>query len=281
MRSRETVVNPLSIAARIDDAGAAEICEMTRDLRLWIVENLDEVTDAQLPRRKQIEDAQSRRIAERLKKPGEFRGAAHVSSIHSHCRIRFPVNIALMRPRYDIRIDGRELFVIDDVISGARLENLTTYFEFAPAQRIEADRLASGDTRLWIIPIERDVAERQPYTNAIMSEVAEHFPGETFAIERAYCNATTFGDMLYPHRDNYDLSSRDVTALIFVCNEWKKEWDGETIFFNDAGDAMHAIAPRPGRLVLFRSAIEHRAGTPSRICNRTRLTLALKLRASQ
>ena len=185
-----------------------------------------------------------------------------------------------MRARYEFRIDGRELFVIDDVVSGARLANLTSYFELAPAQRLEADSMTSGDTRLWIIPIERDVAERQPYVNAVMSEVTEHFPGEAFSIERAYCNAISFGDMLYAHRDNRDRASRDLTALLFVAGEWRKEWGAETIFFNDDGDAVHAITPRPGRLILFRSAIEHRAGAPSRVCNHTRLSLALKLRAA-
>ncbi len=184
-----------------------------------------------------------------------------------------------MRARYEFRIDGRELFVIDDVVTGARLENLTSFFDLAPAQRIEGD-VTGTDTRLWIIPIERDVAERQPYVHAILAEAAERFPGETFAIERAYCNAINHGDMLHAHRDTRNPSVRDVTALLFVAREWKREWDGETIFFNDDGDAVHAVSPRPGRLVLFRSAIEHRAGAPSRLCNRTRLTLALKLRAT-
>lgn len=185
-----------------------------------------------------------------------------------------------MRARYESRIDGRELFVIDDVLAGARLEHLASYFDLAPAQRIESD-ITGADTRLWIIPIERDVAERQPYVAAVMSEVVEHFPGESFAIERIYCNAIGYGDMLYAHRDHHERDSRNVTALLFVNPEWKREWAGETIFFNDDGDAVHAVTPRPGRLVLFRSGIEHRAGAPSRICHRTRLTLAIKLRATR
>lgn len=184
-----------------------------------------------------------------------------------------------MRTRYELRIDGRELFVIDDVLTGARLDHLGSYFDLAPAQRIEAD-VTGSDTRLWIIPIELDVAERQPYVNAVMSEVTEHFQGESFAIERVYCNAVNYGDMLYAHRDHRDRDSRNLTALLFVTPDWKREWCGETIFFNDDGDAVHAVSPRPGRLALFRSAIEHRAGAPSRVCNRTRLTLALKLRAT-
>jgi len=184
-----------------------------------------------------------------------------------------------MQARHEFHIDGRELLVIDDVVTGPRLENLASFFDLAPAQRIESD-ITGADTRLWIIPIERDAAERQPYAAAILNEVREHFPGETFAIDRAYCNAISYGDMLYAHRDARDRESRNLTALLFVATEWKREWGGETIFFNDDGDAVHAISPRPGRLVLFRSTIEHLAGAPTRACNRTRLTLALKLRAS-
>jgi len=183
-----------------------------------------------------------------------------------------------MRARYEYDIDGRKLVVIDDVLTGARLDHLASYFDLAPAQRIESD-VTGADTRLWIIPIERDVAERQPYVHAIMSEVTEHFAGESFCIERVYCNAISYGDMLYAHRDQHDADARDLTALLYVNPEWKREWCGETLFFNEEGDAVHAVSPRPGRLAIFRSSIEHRAGAPSRICNRTRLTLAVKLRA--
>jgi len=183
-----------------------------------------------------------------------------------------------MRARYEYEIDGRKLVVIDDVLTGSRLDHLASYFDLAPAQRIESD-ITGTDTRLWIIPIERDVAERQPYVNAIMSEVSEHFPGESFCIERVYCNAISYGDMLYAHRDQRDDANK-LTALLYVNPEWKREWCGETLFFNEDGDAVHAVSPRPGRVAIFRSSIEHRAGAPSRICNRTRLTLAVKLRAN-
>jgi hypothetical protein len=182
-----------------------------------------------------------------------------------------------MHARPKLLVDGREIVVIDDFMSGERLANLATFFDFAPAQRVEGDRTGEGASRLWVIPIRRDVAEQQPYYRDIVKVIAEQFPRESFALQRAYCNAISYGDMLYPHRDNRDTSSRDLTALLFVADTWEKDWGGETIFFDDAGDSLFAVWPRPGRLVLFRSTIEHRAGTPSRICPRTRLTLALKL----
>ena len=180
--------------------------------------------------------------------------------------------------RHRFAIDGREIFVLDDFVQGARLAHLTTYFDFAPAQRIEADRGDTDASRFWIVPLDRDATEQQPHYRDVVNAAAEHFAGERFALERAYCNVISYGDMLYRHRDSGD--ARDVTALLFLCESWDAAWGGETIFFDDAGDAVHAVSPRPGRLVLFRSSIEHRAGSPTRVCNRTRLTLAFKLRHS-
>lgn len=183
-----------------------------------------------------------------------------------------------MPPRYAFSVDGRELFVIDDVLAGERLAHLTTWFDFAAAHRVESDSAAGVDMRSWIVPLERDVALRQPYYDAMLREVSACFPAERFALERAYCNVVTFGDVLLPHRDSEQ--PRDVTALLFVSETWERAWGGETLFYNEAGDAVHAVSPRPGRLVLFRSAIEHRGTPPSRLCFRARLTLALKLTGS-
>ncbi|HKR65506.1 MAG TPA: 2OG-Fe(II) oxygenase [Thermoanaerobaculia bacterium] len=178
--------------------------------------------------------------------------------------------------RHRFAVDGRELFVIDDFLQGARLAHLTTYFDFAPAQRIEADRVDTDGSRFWIVPLDRDTTEQQPHYRELLQVAGEHFHGESFTLERAYCNVISYGDMLYRHRDSS--SDGDVTALVFLCESWEAAWGGETIFFDAAGDAVHAVSPRPGRLVLFRSSIEHRAGSPTRVCNRTRLTLAFKLR---
>ncbi len=180
-----------------------------------------------------------------------------------------------MSPRYELRVDGREVFVVDDVIGGERLAHLATWFDFAAAQRVESDSADGIDVRSWIVPLESGVVVQQPYSEAILREVDRCFPGERFTLKRAYCNVVGFGDVLVPHRDSN--AARDVTALLFVNDTWERIWGGETIFYNDAGDAVHAVSPKPGRLVLFRSRIEHRGTPPSRLCLRSRLTLALKL----
>ena len=181
------------------------------------------------------------------------------------------------RMRRETEIDGRRIVVVDDVLSGARLTNLAAWLELAPAQRIEGDS-ASSDARSWSITFDHDAVPSQPYYDAMMREVASVFPDETFTLKRAYCNVVSFGDILVPHRDSR--FERDVTALLYVAETWEKNWGGETIFFDDSGDARHVVSPRPGRLVLFHSMIEHCGTAPSRLCTRARMTLALKLKAA-
>ena len=183
----------------------------------------------------------------------------------------------MMVPPTRWTVDDRELFVVDDVLSGPRLVHLATYFDHAPSQRVESDSAAAGN-RSWIIPLENDVVLRQPYHEAMMDAVRACFPNESFSLQRAYCNVVTFGDVLLPHRDSRD--ARDVTALLFVNERWERAWGGETIFYDAGGDAVHAVSPRPGRMIAFRSIIEHRGTPPSRLCMEARLTLALKLRGA-
>jgi hypothetical protein len=182
-----------------------------------------------------------------------------------------------MPPRAEARIDGREVFVIDDVVSGNRLAHLMTYFDFAPATRIESDSADPDQPRSWIVPIDNDVALKQPYYDAITEQVQVLFPNDAFTLKRAYCNVVSAGDVLLPHRDSRNPD--DVTAMLYVAEEWDRAWGGETIFYDAQGDAAYAVSPRPGRLVAFRAGIEHRGTPPSRLCTRPRLTLVLKLAA--
>ena len=181
------------------------------------------------------------------------------------------------RMRREIEIDGRRIIVVDDILSGTRLTNLAAWLELAPAQRVEGDT-GSSDARSWSISFDQDGVVSQPYYDAMMREAGDAFPGETFTLKRAYCNVVGFGDILLPHRDS--AAERDVTALLYVAETWERNWGGETIFFDDSGDARHVVSPRPGRLVLFHSIIEHCGTAPSRLCTRARMTLALKLKAA-
>ena len=123
------------------------------------------------------------------------------------------------------------------------------------------DTLLSGDNpiaALWQL-IERDVTRGR------------------FDIERVYVNAYTYGDCPTIHVD-HDADGH-FTALYYVNLEWRAEWSGETVFYNQARDEIiRSVLPRPGRLAVFDGTVPHVAREPNRIAPVVRYTLALKLR---
>ena len=63
---RETVVHPQAVPPRSDEASLAEIGEVPRHLRLRQLQALVDVADADLARTEEGEDAESRRVGQRL-----------------------------------------------------------------------------------------------------------------------------------------------------------------------------------------------------------------------
>jgi len=175
-------------------------------------------------------------------------------------------------------LDGREIVVIDDFFSGAVLEHFARDVDFAPFLRQEEDRTGFSPHRTWVSIFKPDDVRRQPYVAALARHIDEQFPGERFELFRAYASSLSFGEMQFSHRDA-PAASRDLTAIVYLTDGWQREWGGETIFFSDDGEARIAVSPKPGRLVLFRGGIEHRASPPMRDCPRPRLTIVIKFEA--
>src|SRR5262245_51153529 len=68
-RRHEPVMNPESLAARLDQASLAEVCEVARNLRLWNPQRLLDVAHAELTGQQQSEDAKSCGIGQGLEQP--------------------------------------------------------------------------------------------------------------------------------------------------------------------------------------------------------------------
>lgn len=182
-----------------------------------------------------------------------------------------------MRERFDI--DGRELFLIDDFFSGPALETLACDVENEPFVRGERDRSQGTDFVSWSRDYDPPSIRRQPYFRRITDELAACFPAQPFELVRAYASALSYGDLSLAHRD-CGAEARDVTAVLYLTPGWQRDWGGETIFFSESGDARVAVSPRPGRLALFRGAIEHRGDPPTRACTRARVSMVFKFAAT-
>lgn len=172
-------------------------------------------------------------------------------------------------------ISGREIFICDDVIDLAMVQQIGTTVRGMHYIRKEKSRLdVPGLAAVSDIPAETIATE--PFLRSVRRIVEQAFPGEQFSDQRAYVNCSIYGDGYYVHRD-CPAHEQHVTALYYANLEWRTDWGGETIYFNDEEEAEIAVTPRPGRLVIARGAILHRGNVPTRVCYEQRYTLAYKL----
>jgi len=174
-----------------------------------------------------------------------------------------------------VLIEGRELFVCDNLIDPAMVGAIGTAVKAMHFVRKEKSRpdvpgtAASAD-------IDSALLTKDPFFLRLRSVAESVFPGEALHDLRAYVNCSVYGDSYYTHRDCAP-ERKDVTVLYYANLLWQADWGGETLFYNDENDAVLAVSPRPGRLVVSRGSIQHRATVPTRGCYEERLTVAYKM----
>lgn len=177
-----------------------------------------------------------------------------------------------------LTLDGRELFVFDEIIAMRDHRELALSLERLPYTRLQVDTKATVHRyRYWSAHLELATIRRQLVYERIAALLDEHFAEEKLRLDRAYVNQNSYGDMTFIHTDG-GARQRDVTALYFAHARWRTEWGGETLFFDRRADARFAVSPTPRRLVLFRGSIKHRIGVPTRQCSVTRLSLVFKFK---
>jgi SM-20-related protein len=174
-----------------------------------------------------------------------------------------------------LTISGRELFICDDFIDPAMVTAIgsdlkTMHFVRKEKSRLGVPGLASSAN------IDTALLPRDPFFLRLRAIAEKLFPGEALHDQRAYVNSAVYGDSYYIHRDS-PADSNNVTVLYYANLVWEPDWGGETIFYKDDNDAVLAVSPRPGRLVISRGAILHRGTVPSQDCYEARLTIAYKL----
>jgi hypothetical protein len=177
-------------------------------------------------------------------------------------------------------LEGQDLHIVDGLFKPdfvAMVHEIAKRFTFALD---DADTVASEHIRHWRRDLDTDFIETHPILKVWLAQLerktAELFPGGKGALKEVYCNNHGYGDHQHAHRD----SKSGITVLYYVNAEWQPDWQGETLLFDAAQDAHHAVAPRPGRLLLFPANMLHRGGTPSRTCVERRFVLVAKFKAA-
>ncbi|XP_006811350.1 uncharacterized protein LOC100378795 [Saccoglossus kowalevskii] len=92
------------------------------------------------------------------------------------------------------------------------------------------------------------------------------------------CNLIRTSDYSQIHKDCAH-GNDEFTFLLYLNKDWKIEYYGETIFFDDSDELEPVLAVKPkfGRIVIFNCLIPHSARPPSILVNGARLTFAVKV----
>jgi len=98
-----------------------------------------------------------------------------------------------------------------------------------------------------------------------------YFPDMILA--RCYISQHTYGTDGYPHTDSTRDNSK--TLVVYLNQEWRPEWAGETVIFQD-GEIVCASLPKANRGLIFPGNRLHVARSPSRVCPVARTTLMFK-----
>jgi hypothetical protein len=184
----------------------------------------------------------------------------------------------MVAPSRTASVDGRDVFVFDDLVP---VDECSRYFRaitLAAFTRTETARTDIADTRHWVCEMPLENLPRASLWQATEQAVAAVRADERYQPYRVYTNYAGFGDLLLTHVDAQP-ELRELTALWYLCERWDTEWGGETLFYDAAGDARLAVSPKPARLLLFDGAIRHAGKPPNRNCPIGRYTFAIKLRA--
>lgn len=184
----------------------------------------------------------------------------------------------MIAPARALQVAGRDVFVFDDLVP---VEECARYFAALSRASFTRSESARPDAELrhWVCEMPLENLPRISLWEPTERAVAQVRAGERYLPYRVYTNFASYGDTLLTHVDALP-NLRELTALWFVCESWDTEWGGETLFYDDAGDAQVAVSPRPGRLLLFDGAIRHAGKPPNRNCHVARFTFAIKLRAA-
>ena len=180
-------------------------------------------------------------------------------------------------PVRSANVGGREIFVFDGLVPTAEFLPYARAIPRAAFTRTETAR-PDSDVRHWVCEMPLGNLPDTVLWHATEKAVLTVRPNERYRAYRVYTNYASFGDVLLTHVDALP-NTRELTALWFLCEGWETEWGGETLFYDDAGDAQVAVSPKPGRLLMFDGAVRHAGKPPNRNCPVGRYTFAIKLRA--
>jgi hypothetical protein len=166
--------------------------------------------------------------------------------------------------------------VVDNSLSESCQTTLANWFSRQSFVLADVDSERASFSKHWIRPLDSEIYRLLAvpvlgWVDALCRLCAPHLRLQLTEV-KAY--ATPYGDVPTYHQDS-ELAPT-LTAVLYCHQDWRPDWGGELIIADSGGEPRVAIAPRPGRLVVFRGDLPHKAGSPSRLSYAPRNALVLR-----
>jgi SM-20-related protein len=178
----------------------------------------------------------------------------------------------LARVTRRVAIDGKPLVVLDGVFREEDITSLFSLLERSPYRLDDRDTDETAHVRHWKAELPIPMAQATPILRDCIRITELVARPDRLSLHRVYANLEMSGDIQFPHIDRTD----GITCLYYANAVWEGQWQGETVFYDDRGEACHVVAPRPGRVALLVGGKTPRGGVPSRECYVPRITVAFK-----
>jgi|SRR6056300_345084 Rps23 Pro-64 3,4-dihydroxylase Tpa1-like proline 4-hydroxylase len=178
-------------------------------------------------------------------------------------------------------LDSGTIIVDDNSISEELKKFLDWTREEALYQSKQYDNFDSKDIQkpIWVCKFPPEEFEKTPIWPEVLDNFLNYFEHEAVKLTESYILVSNFGEEHYYHLDPKGVgSSRSITAVIYLNEEWDKNWGGETMF-EENDDVVHAVLPKFGRIVYFDHCISHSTRAPNVQCPQRRYVLVLKIQA--
>lgn len=173
-----------------------------------------------------------------------------------------------------LEIEDRPLIIVDGLFKENEIKEWYSELKALSYSLSDYDTENTAFSRHWKSEwdVKQNDLDQFLLVSKILATTNDYFPQFKSKLNRIHSNLHLYGDLQFPHVD----CEKGCTAIYYANSDWDPNWTGETIFFNSQKEAIYAIAPKPGRVVIFDGTILHRAGVPSRQCFEPRITLAFK-----
>jgi Rps23 Pro-64 3,4-dihydroxylase Tpa1-like proline 4-hydroxylase len=183
-----------------------------------------------------------------------------------------------------ISIDYGTVQVFDDAVPDELYKRL-----FSASLRVGWSygwKSTNASARYW----HHEISGGQKHNRADVSAVARRHPMKVFGeyldwllseavpadstLLRLYLNGHTYGTDGSTHTDTE--RPGEITIVLYLTQDWKADFGGETVVLDDAGNIAHAVMPKPNRLMTFPSHHVHGPRPLSKIYGGLRTVLVAK-----